>query len=315
MVIILALLWGLAVATASPAFHMHVFKYKETKFECVQNYGILGDHFSARMKYLWSIAFLSTLLPVICLVVLYSASIHQLKNRHRASSIAAIQIQQQENRKVMKMFLLLVIVFVFLTGPNSCVLMASSYVRKYAKLDIHEITMYINLNIGFYCVYLISSVINPFVYAHMHKNIRTVKNNALHSIRRRSRRGMAVISGKQRPSTSTVTSYSSNGSNNRHRPSTTTVTSYSSQTCNGKHRQSTTTLVSISSPHGRNRSASTTIKPLKWQAKDNEQAMMIPMNSLLFTPSLLLQRMNLSKGSAFEVCSVDSAHSSMENIC
>ena len=175
LLLIITSIWLCAFATAGPAFYMHEYEYTIAfrQFECKQKYHRLGPpYFVARMNYLWTIGVISLILPLIFLVFLYGASIQHLEHRPRSASTASWEIQQRGNQKVRRMFTLLVCVFIVLAGPNSCILMANSYMSlNKMKIDMEK-SAYRVLNIVFYCLYLLSAVINPWIYVGMHKEVR-----------------------------------------------------------------------------------------------------------------------------------------------
>ena len=209
--LIITSIWLCAFVTAGPAFYMHEFEYtaRFRQFECIQKYHRLGPpYFVARMHYLWTIGVISLILPLIFLIFLYGASIQHLEHRPRSASTASWEIQQRGNQKVRRMFTLLVCVFIVLAGPNNCILMTNSYMSlNKIKIDMDK-SAYRVLNIVFSCLYLVSAIINPWIYAGMHKEVRKGIFEFQDRVRKLSTRGRTMDTPREGRLDSTSTNMS-----------------------------------------------------------------------------------------------------------
>ena len=120
---------------------------------------------------------ISIVLALTVLLTLYGISISHLNQRlTRVQSFGGDEMRSRENRKVINMFVTIVCLFLILITPNSVMHMVQTYLTKFdaSFFTPERYDLIHKLNIITYCIYSLSSIVNPWVYARKHKCVSRV---------------------------------------------------------------------------------------------------------------------------------------------
>ena len=107
--------------------------------------------------------------PITILMIFYTLSALAIQNNQGVSQ--GNQRRLRRNRQVVKMFVTIVIIFFLCKGPYSFFRMTETYTVTFKQEEWDKVKGGIS-NVVLFAVSSINSIINPMVYARMHRDLR-----------------------------------------------------------------------------------------------------------------------------------------------
>ena len=121
-------------------------------------------------------------IPYIIIIVAYILTARALKaNSLKHDNSRAVELRNKQNAKIVKMFVIVVIIFLVLTMPYGIFYFYDSYMIVYASNDI-DFSLHFTLN---YVLFILSSAngcVNLVIYAKMHRDINGYLRGIIHWI-------------------------------------------------------------------------------------------------------------------------------------
>ena len=166
------LIWALAVAITLPyamSQELIVGKY------CI-NAGLLLDAKEENI-YVVTWMFSGWILPLLLIGTLYGLCIKKFKEGKFKEENESIKKRNAQNRKVVKMFIIIVGIFSLCTLPYSIFFVATNFMLRYRRAAVDHSLIWV-LNYALFVLTNVNTCINPFIYAKMLKEMKTIVRNA-----------------------------------------------------------------------------------------------------------------------------------------
>ena len=115
-----------------------------------------------------------TLFPLILMATIYIATAIKLNGNRIAYAIAnnrALLYRVKENKRVVKMFLIIVTMFFLLTTPYSVYYFTFIYLSS-TRRDQIDIKVLLSWNYGLFVVSIANCCVNPIIYVKFHRDVR-----------------------------------------------------------------------------------------------------------------------------------------------
>eukprot|EP00112_Aurelia_sp_Birch-Aquarium-sp1_P004113 Seg1467.7 transcript_id=Seg1467.7/GoldUCD/mRNA.D3Y31 product="C3a anaphylatoxin chemotactic receptor" protein_id=Seg1467.7/GoldUCD/D3Y31 len=121
--------------------------------------------------------FSGSLLPLLIISILYGLCIKKLKEGKLKEENESMKKRNAQNRKVVKMFIIIVGIFFLCTMPYSIYYVATNFMLTYRRESVDRFLIWI-LNYTLFVLTNVNSCINPFIYAKLHQGMNTFVGNA-----------------------------------------------------------------------------------------------------------------------------------------
>ena len=110
------------------------------------------------------------ILPLCIISILYGLCIKKLKQSKLKAGNESMKKRNEQNRRVVNMFLIIVCIFFVFTMPYSAFYVATNFMLTYRRAEVDRNLIWV-LNYSLFVLTNINSCINPFIYAKMHQEI------------------------------------------------------------------------------------------------------------------------------------------------
>eukprot|EP00794_Sanderia_malayensis_P020283 gene20283-22269_t len=108
-------------------------------------------------------------IPFIVISILYSICVFELMSKKKSNSVTVKQ-RRDENKRVVKMFLIIVSLFFIFTTPYSLMYVTFNYLLTY-KREAVDINAIMKWNYALFVLTTLNSCMNPIIYAKLHREI------------------------------------------------------------------------------------------------------------------------------------------------
>ena len=179
------LIWiGSAAATLPYALRLGL--YENSCME-VNSTIVPNEHYVIFLGFLLA---LNAIIPSLIIGVVYWLTARALKRNtlQHVNNLAMLK-RNKENALIVRMFIIIIIIFTVLTTPYAFFYFYFTYWFYYVPFNSEDFRFLLTLNYYLFVTATTNSIINPLIYAKMHKEI----NNFLRSVARRLIRPVAHV--------------------------------------------------------------------------------------------------------------------------
>ena len=123
-------------------------------------------------------------IPYIIMVITYYLCARALKaNAFKHESNRAMEQRNKQDAKIMRMFIIIVVIFLLLTMPYAVLYFYISYMAVYRTTDVNT-RLHSTLNYTLFAVASANGCVNPVIYAKMHRKINAYLRNIIRRLSR-----------------------------------------------------------------------------------------------------------------------------------
>ena len=145
------------------------------------NYKVLGQHSSLIQVNLWVVY--SFVIPNIIIVIIYSLTARALKaNTLKHENNMAVQQRNKQNARIVRMFIIIVVVFFLLTIPYAIFCLYASYTLVHNASN-SNVEMINKINYILLIPASANCCVNPLIYAKMQREINSYVRGIIKQIK------------------------------------------------------------------------------------------------------------------------------------